>query len=80
MVSVEQYYLNSYLPELLDGGYPTRGISNSRLTVDDGYIICQFTRENSYDGINNYFDTTSMEAYILVAFGEMSSGIFYKLI
>lgn len=52
---------------------PDLGLSNARLIIDQGYMICQFTRDNSLE-FPNYFDTTKNEAYLLVAFGSLTLG------
>ena len=72
--SVEHYYLNGYLPEYLDPVNPSVGISNSRIMIDEGYMICSFTRDNFVSNVNNYYDTLNFEAYLLVAFGQMTQG------
>lgn len=75
--SVEHYYLNGYLPGYINATVPKLGISNARISVDQGYIICQFSRRNNFEN-SRYYDTNNNEAYILAAFGEMVGGNYFK--
>jgi len=72
--SVEHFYNNGYIPELMDPTLPMIGLSNTFMMVDSGYIICQFSRDNAYPGLDRYFDSNLNEAYLLVAFGGLSFG------
>ena len=71
--SVSHYSLDNYVPDFLNGTKPDVGLSNTNVIVDEGYIICQFTRENKYD-LQNYYDTTKNAAYLLIAFGGLTLG------
>lgn len=73
ITSVSHFTLNNFLPELIDSTMPDLGLSNARLIIDEGYMICQFTRDNSVE-FPNYYDTTKNEAYLLVAFGSLTLG------
>ncbi len=66
--SVETYYNNNYSPELLDKSKPNLGISDAKLSVENGSFNCMFTRDNS-NPKQNYFDLNNNSAYILSAFG-----------
>ena len=77
-MSIEHYYNDGYLPELMKATMPKVGLSNTHIMVDSGYIICQFTRDNSYPGLNRYFDSNLNEAYMLVSFGKISFGKNFK--
>ena len=55
--SVEHYYLNGYVPQLIDANVPGTGLSNVQVSVDDGWLVCSFTRENSFNNYVSNIDT-----------------------
>ena len=75
--SVEHYYLNGNLPELINATDASMGISNARVRVDQGFMICEFSRKNAIANIK-YYDVNNNEAYILTAFGNMLGGKYFK--
>ncbi len=70
-LSIEHYYNNGYRPELMDTTNPMIGLSNTIMFLDSGYIICQFSRDNSYPGLSRYFDTNLNEAFLLYSYGDI---------
>ena len=64
---IEHYYLNGNVPQLLDVNNPSVGLSNVQITINQGFLVCQFTRENTFNGFVS--SIASGYAYMLSAFG-----------
>lgn len=70
--SIEHYYLNKYQPQLVNQLNPSVGLSNIQVSVNQGYLVCQFSRENTF---NNYVANIATGlAYMSVAYGQGSFG------
>lgn len=69
---VEHYYLNGYVPQLLDSMNPSVGLSKVSVSLNQGFLVCQFTRENTFNGFVSTI--TSGQAYLLTAFGAGTFG------
>jgi hypothetical protein len=68
------HYYNSgrFAPGLLDPLNPTLGISNSKVELIDGFLVCTFTREKSMQNKQNYLDLDK-KFHILAATGALSN-------
>ncbi len=64
---IEHYYMNGYSPQLLDNMNPSVGLSAVSISINQGFLVCQFTRENTFNGFVSSISTGY--AYILTAFG-----------
>lgn len=68
--SVEHYYLNGKVPELLNAAQPSAGLSNGNIVFDSTHTTCSFQRENSrFNQNRNYYDLESGSPFIIVAWG-----------
>ena len=54
-------------PELLDESNPTIGLSDSNVTLNQGFLVCSFTRDKKAHS-NNYFNLNK-NFFLLAAFG-----------
>jgi hypothetical protein len=65
-----QHYYNSGRspPELMSN--PTVGFSNFQVSINNGLMTCNFTRQMSMPGTKNYFDISTTPYYLLVASGK----------
>jgi hypothetical protein len=64
-------------PTLLSQSIPSVGITNSFVRLENGKLICSFQRAKSYSGINNYFDLSLNNYYLLLATGKVDNSRFY---
>ncbi len=64
---VEHHYLNGYQPQLVDSSNPSAGLSSMSVTINQGFLVCQFTRDNLFNGFVSTINTGY--AYVLSAFG-----------
>ena len=68
-MQVMHYYNNGHRSSLLDTNEPSIGLSESNITLDENYLVCSYTRENSNSN-GKYFDLNKSSPYIQVAYGS----------
>jgi len=61
-------------PTLLDENKPELGFSNVNVFIKDGVLTCSFTRVSVMSQVENYFDTTGSEFFLLFASGAFRDG------
>jgi hypothetical protein len=71
--SVEHYWSVGYNIQVLDILNETIGISNTKISYEDGVLTCSFSRDKYAEYIDNYFDTNN-DHYVLFAHGADSNG------
>jgi hypothetical protein len=72
--TVEHYFnLRKDTPDVLEPSNPTVGLTNSQISVNNGFMTCKFTRVKKNDSVNNYFDLHN-KFYVLGANGAISDG------
>ena len=75
--SVEHYYNQGYLSEVVDSNNPSTGFSNIKVSINNGVLSCSFTRSKRMTTISNLFDLNS-PYYVLFATGQISNSIHLK--
>ena len=73
-----QHYVNGYFvtPSLMNSNYPTIGLTNSKVSKNNAWLSCSFTRQISIANQQNYFNLNDLY-YILAAWGQLgSNGMF----
>ena len=69
ITSVEHYFNQEFNSDLLDNSNPTIGLTSTAIIIDQGFLNCKFTRDNS--NINKkFFDIYKNNTYILIAYGS----------
>ena len=72
--SVEQYYNTGHeKPHLLTNVDPGVGLDNSKLNVENGYLICSFRRAKKNSETINYCNLNN-PYFILAAYGPFILG------
>lgn len=72
MSTIQHFYNEDHdTPDVLDSDNPNVGLTNSVITVNDGYLICKFTRVKKNNSVDNYFDLNN-HFYIIGANGPIS--------
>ncbi len=71
--SVEHFFNSGrFTPSLLDFSEPSIGITNARVLLNEGFLICSFNREKTNARSPNYFDLNK-SFYVLSAQGSLGS-------
>jgi hypothetical protein len=59
-------------PTLLDSNNPSIGLTNTNVTLSNGWLSCSFTRKTSISSNSNYFDLKN-QYFILAALGSFTT-------
>jgi len=71
--SVEHFFNSGrFTPSLLDFSEPSIGITNARVLLNEGFLICSFNREKTSARSSNYFDLNK-SYFVLAAQGSLGS-------
>lgn len=70
-----QHYYNTgkSAPGYLSPSNPEIGITNAKIEIVNGQVLCSFTREKFINGVNNYFNLNE-SFYLLIVKGGVSGG------
>jgi hypothetical protein len=63
------FNFGKFTPGLLDSNNPSIGINNPKVSMNNGFIICSFSRDRA-KSLNNYFDLNKSH-FLLAAFGAV---------
>ena len=73
--SLERYHNSGKSSSITNN--PSAGISNLVIKNQNGALSCSFTREKFMDGVD-YFTNLNNPAYILMAQGSISGGMYIQ--
>ena len=68
--AVEHYYNYGYSPDYIDSNLPQIGLSNTALVVDQGKIVCNFTRDNTNQNGDYYEINEKSQYYYVIGYGK----------
>jgi hypothetical protein len=73
------FNVGKFTPSLLDTNNPSIGINNAKVSMNNGFIVCSFSRDRTKN-VNNYFDLNKSH-FLLSAFGAVgpNGGKYYLL-
>lgn len=70
--SVDHRISRSYSePEVFSS--PQQGLTNTKVQVVNGELVCSFTRQNSFASNTDYWDLSKSKPYVIAAYGTVTS-------